>query len=383
MLDKNRLTGIELTDRQRIAWLRLIRSENIGPVAFRDLINRFGSAQSALDALPDLQRRGGAKHNLQIATTSDAEREIDRVKKFGAELIGVGEPHYPPELRHIDAPPPLITVKGSLEALTRPCVGVVGSRNASINGAKFAAMLSKDLASYGYTITSGLARGIDAAAHRGSMMHGTIAVLAGGIDKPYPPENEPLLNTLCDMSGIAISEMPFGWVPKAVDFPRRNRLIAGTSLGLIVVEAAIRSGSLITARLAANFGRLVFAVPGFPLDPRAHGTNALIREGATLITGSQDVLEALEPLRQMPLSLEHPDTHTLENDEHIAQSIEASESERQIIVNALSPVPSGIDDIIRVTDIDPSSIQMTLLELELAGRLQRHSGGRVSLTVIA
>jgi DNA processing protein len=378
MLDKRRLTGIELSDRQKIAWLRLIRSENIGPISFRDLVNRFGSAQNALDALPDIARRGGAKQPLTIFTEDDAGREIEHIERFGAKLIGIGEPHYPPELRHIDAPPPLITIKGQIESLIRPMVGIVGSRNASINGAKFAAMLARDLSADHFTIASGLARGIDTAAHRGALQHGTVAMLAGGIDQPYPSENIPLLDEFYRTTGASITEMPFGWVAKAIDFPRRNRLIAGCALGLIVVEAAMRSGSLITARLAANFGRLVFAVPGSPLDPRSHGTNALIREGATLITSAEDVLEALQPLRQKPLALEQSQPE--EDGEEII--VETNADQRQKIILSLSPVPSAVDDIIRITEIEASVVQMALLELELAGKLSRHMGGRVSLRVL-
>lgn len=377
-MDQNRQSGIELSDRQRIAWLRLIRSDNIGPVTFRSLINRFGSAQSALDALPDLQQRGGANQQPRIYSTSDAERELDVIRLFGAAMIGIGEPHYPPELRHIDAPPPLITVKGDLASLTRPAVGIVGSRNASINGSKFAAQIASELSQEGYAIASGLARGIDTAAHRGSLLNATIAMLAGGINQPYPPENEALLDALHKHRGVSVSEMPFGWPPKAIDFPRRNRLIAGVSLGLVVVEAAMRSGSLITARLAGEFGRLVFAVPGSPLDPRSQGTNGLIREGATLITSSRDILEAIEPLRQKPLALEQ----NTETDDFSKEPVETTESQRQIILNTLSPTPCLIDDIIRIVDIDPSIVHMTLLELELAGNLYRHKGGRVSLRIL-
>lgn len=381
-MDTSRQKGIELSDRQRIAWLRLIRSENIGPVSFRDLVNRFGSAQGALEALPDLALRGGAQQPLRIASLDDAERELDQIARFDARLIGIGEPHYPPELRHIDAPPPLITVKGDIETLTRPAIGIVGSRNASINGMKFAAMLASELSALGYAVASGLARGIDAAAHKGARFNGTIAMLAGGIDQPYPPENQTLLQELYHHAGIGLSEMPFGWQPKAVDFPRRNRLIAGASLGLVVVEAATRSGSLITARLAGNFGRLVFAVPGSPLDPRSHGTNALIREGATLITSAQDVLEAIEPLRQKPLAFEQT---SLSNEIDLTlaeETIETNLDQRQKIILSLSPTPSIIDDIIRITELESSVVQMALLELELAGRLNRHSGGRVSLRIL-
>lgn len=247
--------GIALSDRQRIAWLRLIRSDNVGPATFRGLINHFGSAEAALAALPELSARGGATRAIRIATEAEAHRELETARRFGARFIGIGEPDYPQALRQIDGAPPLIAVKGDVSVLHRPATGIVGSRNASISGAKFAAMIARDCGRAGYAVVSGLARGIDTAAHRASLDTGTIAALAGGLDQPYPPENVSLLDEICSGNGLAISEMPFGWEPRARDFPRRNRLIAGIALGLVVVEAATRSGSLITARLAGEFGR--------------------------------------------------------------------------------------------------------------------------------
>ncbi len=369
-------TGIALTDRQRLAWLRLIRSDNVGPATFRDLINHFGSAEAAIDALPELSRRGGATRSVRITSRSDAERELEAASRHGAVFIGVGEPDYPPALRQIDGAPPLIAAKGNLSALTKPSVGIVGSRNASISGAKFAAMIAHDAGRAGYMITSGLARGIDTAAHRASLDTGTIAVLAGGLDQPYPPENLGLLDDITNGSGLSVSEMPFGWEPRARDFPRRNRLIAGISLGVVVVEAAERSGSLITARMAADFGRLVFAVPGSPLDPRCQGTNGLLKEGATITTGSEDVLVALAPLSQLdlfsPPIIEEPSKYN--ND-----MMPPDDDARGVIVNALGPTPVEVDDIIRHTELPAATVYLILLELDLAGRLHRHSGGMVSL----
>jgi DNA processing protein len=373
-------TGIALTERQRIAWLRLIRSDNVGPATFLDLINHFGSAEAALAMLPELSSRGGASRMIRIATVDDAERELDAARRFGARFIGIGEPDYPPALRQIDGAPPLLAVKGNLAATTQPSVGVVGSRNASISGAKFAAMIARDVGRAGYTVTSGLARGIDTAAHRASVDTGTIAVLAGGLDQPYPPENIPLLEEITQGNGLAVSEMPFRWKPRARDFPRRNRLIAGISLGVVVVEAAQKSGSLITARMAGDFGRLVFAVPGSPLDSRCHGTNALLKDGAIVTTGSDDVLEALAPLSlmELPLSqvIEEP-----EKGEGDRAFLPPDESERTAIVSALGPTPVEIDDIIRHTGLAASAVYLVLLELDLAGRLHRHSGGLVSLSM--
>lgn len=370
-------TGIALTDRQRIAWLRLIRSDNVGPATFRDLINHFGSAERALEMLPELSRRGGSSRPIRVASVAEAERELEIAQRYGARFLGIGEPGYPPALRQIDAAPPLIAVKGDLAVSARPAVGIVGSRNASISGAKFAAMIARDVGRAGYTIISGLARGIDAAAHEASRETGTIAALAGGLDQPYPPENLKLFEAISE-TGLAISEMPFGWEARARDFPRRNRLIAGTALGTVVVEAASRSGSLITARLAADFGRLVFAVPGSPLDPRCHGTNGLLKEGAIVTTSPSDVLESLAPLSRLDMfqspKVEEP---VFDGDERHPEL--PDEVERRRIVDALGPTPVEIDDIIRHTGLPAATVYLVLLELDIAGRLHRHSGGLVSI----
>lgn len=380
MAGSARRNGIALTDRQRLAWLRLIRSDNIGPATFRELINHFGSADAALDALPDLSRRGGAARTLKITSAAEAEREIEFAHKHGAVFIGIGEPDYPPALRQIDAAPPLIAAKGDLSVATLPAVGVVGARNASISGAKFAAMMARDIGRAGYGVVSGLARGIDTAAHRATVESGTIAALAGGLDQPYPPENLGLLDEITHGRGLAISEMPFGWEPRARDFPRRNRLIAGMALGVVVIEAAARSGSLITARLAGEFGRLVFAVPGSPLDPRCEGTNRLLKDGATVTTGPQDVLEALAPISQLdmfsPPDVEEP------NSDGRDMAPPPSDDDRSRIVEALGPTPVEVDDVIRHTRLSPSAVYLVLLELDIAGRLERHPGGFVSLTTL-
>lgn len=372
-----RRTGIALTDRQRIAWLRLIRSDNVGPATFRDLINHCGSAENALAMLPELSARGGATRAIRIAGVQEAERELEAAHRFGARFVGIGEPDYPPALRQIEGAPPLLAMKGDLSAATRPSVGVVGSRNASISGAKFAAMIARDCGRAGYTVTSGLARGVDTAAHRASLETGTIAVLAGGLDQPYPPENVPLLDEITEGAGLAVSEMPFGWEPRARDFPRRNRLISGISLGVVVVEAAERSGSLITARMATDFGRLVFAVPGSPLDPRCHGTNGLLKQGAIVTTGSVDVIEALAPLSQLDLF----SGSVVEEPKKFSDILPPNDDDRAIIVSALGPTPVEVDDIIRHTELPASSVYLILLELDLAGRLHRHVGGLVSLAM--
>ncbi|KQV31769.1 DNA processing protein DprA [Rhizobium sp. Root1203] len=373
--------GIALTERQRIAWLRLIRSDNVGPATFRDLINHFGSAETALAALPELSARGGATRSIRIATEGEAERELEAANKFGARFVGIGEPEYPPSLRQIDGAPPLLAVKGNLSAAIESAIGVVGSRNASISGAKFAAMVARDCGRAGYTIVSGLARGIDTAAHRASLDTGTIAAMAGGLDQPYPPENAGLLEEIWNGNGLAVSEMPFGWEPRARDFPRRNRLIAGIALGVVIVEAATRSGSLITARLAGEFGRLVFAVPGSPLDPRCHGTNGLLKDGAMIVTTPSDIVEAVGPLSK-PGVFAAP---VVEEPDHGAGTslLPPDETDRARIVDALGPTPVEIDDIIRHTGLTPAAVYLVLLELDIAGRLHRQTGGLVSLAMDA
>jgi DNA processing protein len=359
-----------LTDEQRIDWLRLIRSDRVGPHTFRSLINHFGSARSALERLPELARRGGAQRPGRICSEDDARSEIAAGKRIGVSLVAPGEAGYPPRLAMLDDAPPLLGIRGAVGVLMRPVIAIVGSRNASGAGLKFAGTLARDLADAGFVIASGLARGIDQAAHRASIGGGTIAVLAGGHDRIYPPEHEDLLAALLE-TGAAISEMPLGHVPRARDFPRRNRLISGVALGVVVVEAALRSGSLITARIAAEQGREVFAVPGSPLDPRAAGTNGLIKQGATLTTEASDVINAVEPIMERPIELHEPDDEPLTS--------EPGASDRARIIDLLGPTPVLLDDLIRMAGTSPAITRTVLLELELAGRLERHGGGLVSL----
>ncbi|WP_267549556.1 DNA-processing protein DprA [Rhizobium rhizogenes] len=375
-----RRTGVALTEKQRIAWLRLIRSDNVGPSTFRDLINHYGSAEAALAMLPELSQRGGSTRAIRIADERDALRELEAVHRFGARFVGIGEPDYPPALREIDGAPPLLTVKGNVPTVTRPAIGIVGSRNASISGAKFTAMIARTCGEAGYAVVSGLARGIDTAAHRASLETGTIAAMAGGLDQPYPPENIGLLNDIWNGNGLAVSEMPFGWEPRARDFPRRNRLISGISLGVAIVEAATRSGSLITARLAGEFGRLVFAVPGSPLDPRCEGTNGLLKDGAMIVTTPNDIVDALRPLAEPDLFRPRPVEAPIERSKPL--TVPPDDAERDHIVDALGPTPVEIDDIVRHTGLPISSIHSILLELDMAGRLHRHPGGLVSLSML-
>ncbi|MEC9342578.1 MAG: DNA-processing protein DprA, partial [Pseudomonadota bacterium] len=350
-----------LSDGQRLSWLRLIRSDKVGPATFRDLLDHFGSAASALDALPDLARRGGVAARIRIASEEQAMREIDLAAAIGARFVASVEPDYPPHLRSLENPPPVICMRGDGECLLAPSVAVVGSRNASITGRKLAGRFAAELGAHGYPTVSGLARGIDAVAHRAALDTGTVAVFAGGLDLPFPEENAGLAEQIVEQGGALVSEMPMGWQPRAKDFPRRNRLIAGMALGVLVVEAARRSGSLITARLANENGRQVFAIPGSPLDPRAEGTNYLIKQGATLVTQTQDILDALEPaVGNVPHA---PVPRWEETREPYCASEPAGPDRsgsdvRAAIIAGLGPSPVDIDDIVRISGATVAQVQL-------------------------
>jgi DNA processing protein len=364
-----------LTDAERRDWLRLIRSENVGPITFRLLIQRFGSAGAALEALPDLAKRGGRAKPIRVCPAAEADRELAAHRRMHAELIALCEPDYPRALAAADDAPPMIAVNGNRHLLSRPAVGLVGARNASANGRTLAKRMAAELAAEGWLVTSGFARGIDTAAHEGALAHGTLAVLAGGLDVVYPPENEALYRRLWE-EGVLLSEMPPGSEPQGRHFPRRNRIIAGLCLGTVVVEAAQRSGSLHTAKLAAEYGREVMAVPGSPLDPRAQGCNGLLRQGATLVESAAHVLEALkasaipaaEPFQPSfelaPMAMPNP--------EEQAQAFDK-------VLELLSPAPVSVDELIRQCQLSAALVGTVLLELELAGRLERHPGNRVAL----
>jgi DNA processing protein len=365
---------VKLSEEQRLDWLRLIRSDNVGPRTFRDLVNHYGGARAALDALPALARRGGASAPARICSAEEAAAELKAARARGVVFVALGEPDYPPRLQMIDDAPPLLAVRGQLAILARPLVAIVGSRNASAAGVKFAERLARGLAEAGFGIVSGLARGIDAAAHRASLQQGTVGVLAGGHNRIYPAEHAGLLEEML-AEGCAVSEMPLAWEPRARDFPRRNRLISGLSLGVVIVEAARRSGSLITARLAGEQGREVFAVPGSPLDPRAEGTNGLLKQGAILVTEAADVISVLEPI--LGRGLEPPPAR--EPTPEAPGPSEPGEDERSRIVGLLGPTPTSIDDLVRLSQTSPTIVRTVLLELEIAGRLERHGGSLVSL----
>ena len=406
--------GAHLTDAQRLDWLRLIRSENIGPRTFRALINQFGGAGAALEALPDLIRRKGGGRQIRIADAADCERELKAIVRAGAQLLALGEPEYPATLREIDSPPPLIIARGDVSVFSRPIAAIVGSRNASAAGLAFAERMAHDLAEAGYVIVSGLARGIDARCHRATLATGTIAVLAGGLDKIYPSEHAPLAEQITGQ-GAVMTEMPMGWEPRGRDFPRRNRIVSGIALATIVVEAARKSGSLITARFANEQGREVFAVPGSPLDPRAEGANDLLRQGATICTRASDVIDALAPLIEkglvrQPRLFEEEESLTPAA-EHLGDELDLFGTQPAPLTTAgreldeplparayadggtrpdaadiarrveqlLGPSPVSVDEIVRTSGAPPGEVQVALLDLELAGRIERHGGNLVSL----
>lgn len=356
--------------------LRLIRTDNVGPLTFHRLLARFGSAEAALAALPELSRRGGRYQPIRPASREDAEREIEEYGAAGARVLVWAEADYPPLLAEIVDAPPVIAVIGDVQLLTRRMVAVVGTRNASLNGRRLAERITAGLGAAGLVVVSGLARGIDAAAHLAALGSGTVAVLAGGADVVYPEENRGLYQRIA-AEGALISEMPPGLQPQARHFPRRNRLIAGLAEGVVVIEAALRSGSLITARLALDQGREVFAVPGSPLDPRSHGSNDLIRQGAILTESADDVIAALAGIHRSP------GTPANTAPEEAAQPVASGASElteaRALIAEALSPAPATVDEIIRSCQLSPAVVTTVLLEWELAGRLERHPGNRVAL----
>jgi len=370
MIRSSRAPGAE----ERIAWLRLARTDTIGPATFASLLARYGTALEAVDQAPRLARRGGRE--LKLASAEDARRECEAVDALGGRILLSCDTDYPDGLKALEAPPPVLTIFGKPEILHRDMIGIVGARNASALGMRFAERMATDIGKTGFVIASGLARGIDAAAHRAALDTGTVAVVAGGADIVYPAENAALHRALCE-HGAVVSEMPLGVAPLARHFPRRNRIISGLSRGIVVVEAAERSGSLITASYALEQGREVFAVPGSPLDPRARGSNRLIREGATLTECAEDVLAVLAPMlsnqfAQTPSLREAGDSGT-----HWPADV-SGEGLRARVSEGLSPAPVEVDALIRQSGGPAPEVLTILLELELAGRLARHPGGRVS-----
>ncbi len=425
--------GARLSDEQLIDWLRLIRSENVGPRTFRQLINRYGGAAAALEALPELAARSLKGRAIRVFERGEAERELTRARALGVRFVALGEPDYPARLREIADAPPLIAVRGDATKLAADSVAIVGSRNASAAGLAMTERLARDLSRAGYVIVSGLARGIDTVAHSASLETGTIAVLAGGHARPYPAENAGLLEKIASGGGAIVSEMPLEWEPRGRDFPRRNRIVSGLCLGVIVVEAARRSGSLITARFAAEQNREIFAVPGSPLDPRAEGANDLLRQGAHLCASAEDVIHGLTDIGAIPRGrqgdlfsedegvpsdaplFDELDLFSLQesgrpyiqkNEQRRAQPAAAADNPQRIadaplfraepptdlqadvaeaadprarVISLLGPSPVTVDELIRIAGLPAREVQGVLIELDLAGRLERHGPNAVSL----
>ncbi|MDG1996822.1 MAG: DNA-processing protein DprA [Emcibacteraceae bacterium] len=364
-----------LSNKEKIARLRLIRTENVGPVTFRQLINRYETAEQSIDILPELAKRGGRKKPLVACPMAKINKELDALEKSGGELIILGDTLYPIPLAATEDAPSVIMALGHTHLLNQTTFAVVGARNASAVGLKIANNFARKLGEEGYIIASGMARGIDAAAHQGAMETGTIAVLAGGADVIYPRENTETYHAIKE-TGLILSEMPFGTQPQARHFPRRNRIISGLSLGVLVVEATHKSGTLITARLASEQGREVFAIPGSPLDPRSKGPNSLIRQGAQLTESVDDIIEVLTLMSERQISEPQIDLFTAPAYTHENES--DLEKATAKIKEKMSHTATSIDELIRLTNLTPSMVQTVLLDLELAGEITRHAGNRVS-----
>lgn len=385
--------GFNLTREEGLARIRLIRSPNIGPVTFGQLLRRFGDARRALDALPDLAARGDGRGKgrmpYRAIDPGVVEAEIKAVRAAGARYIFHDSPDYPPLLRQVDSAPPVLIARGRADLSRAAPVAMVGARNASAGAMRLAREIAGALAEAGFPVVSGLARGIDAAAHQGALAGrgenfasaGTIAVIAGGIDVAYPPEHAALQSRIAE-EGLLLTEAPPGIEPTQRHFPARNRIIAGIAAGTVVVEAAFKSGSLITARLAGEYGREVMAVPGSPLDPRSHGCNEMIREGAILIQRAEDIIELVSRFDGVPMSHFREEGHALsdgpDDDIHAQEADEGSADANDRIAALLGLAPVGVDEIVRQSGLSAGGVQMALIELELAGVIQRHAGGRVS-----
>jgi DNA processing protein len=362
-----------LTGGERSDWLRLSRTRGIGPITFFHLLERYGSAAAALDDLPALARKAGGRHEIKAPSQSDIGHEIEAASAIGAIHLAACEPDYSACLAAIDAPPPIIAVRGDKRLLNKPSVALVGARDASAVGRRMARDLARELGAAGYVIVSGMARGVDGEAHTASLDTGTIASLAGGIDQIYPPEHDRLYAQLAER-GCLVSESPVGYIAGARDFPRRNRVISGLALATVIVEAAERSGSLITARFALEQGREVMAVPGSPLDPRAKGANRLIKQGAALIESADDVLHAMESIA--PPSFDEPFA-----DRYAAPGADVPPALLRAVREALSPTPTRVEEIVRVVDAPYRLVLAALAELELAGEAVTHVGGAASRAI--
>ncbi len=369
---------VELSFKEKCDWLRLTRTTTVGPVAFRDLLTRFGSAGAALDALPTLMTRSGRRSKMVIPSRESIEQELLAFDEMGVRLLAACEPDYPSYLRAVDPAPPTISVLGNVDLLHKPCVAIIGSRNASAIGLRFARQIANELGDQGFTIVSGLARGIDASAHHGALDHGTVGVLGGGVDHIYPRQNTELYQEMANR-GALVSESPLGYRATARDFPRRNRIISGLCQGVVVIEAAERSGTLITARYALEQNREVMAAPGSPLDPRTKGCNRLIRQGAALIENTEDIINVVSNL-QLPNFQEEEASYTSQNMdwENTQSDIDAA---RETLFSLLSPTPSPRDEIIRQSKLPYPIAAACLLEMELGGEVCVEMDGRISLSL--
>lgn len=359
-----------LGQEEAFARIRLLRSPNIGPVSYAHLLARFGNAVAALEALPDLAARGG--RDYRPAPADRIEREVEAVRKAGARYLFHDQPTYPRLLAELESAPPILTVRGDASLADKPSVAIVGARNASAAAVKLARDFASALAEAGFVIVSGLARGIDGAAHEGSLP-ATIGVIASGIDVAYPPQHAALQERIAS-EGLLVAEQPPGTEPRGSHFPSRNRIIAGLASGTLVVEAAVKSGSLITARLAAEAGREVMAIPGSPLEPRSHGCNHLIREGAVLVQEPADVVELLSAFDGTPRSTFREVSGSFD---YAPEDL--AEAEPADVASLLTTAPVAVDELIRQSGATAAAVQLALLELEIAGRLERHAGGRVTL----
>ena len=369
------MSARSLRDDERRSWLRLARTDNVGPTTFAALIRRFPDVREALAAASRLARRGGGE-NLRSPSDAEAADELAKLAAIGGRIIACIEPDFPTGLAALDPPPPLIALVGHAELMRREMIAIVGARNASALGIKFASQMAADLGAAGLVVVSGLARGIDHAAHKGALATGTVAVVAGGIDVIYPPENKALYEEIM-ARGALVSEMPLGMAPLPRHFPRRNRLISGLARGVVVVEAAERSGSLITANYALEQGREIFAVPGSPLDPRAKGSNRLIRDGAMLTESADDVLSTLRPMLGRSFGEPEPRATSVAplDDKDLERE---ADRVRAAVEEKLGPAPVEADELIRQCEAPAAAVLTVLLELELAGRVQRHPANRIA-----
>ena len=367
--------GSALSQAEAFARIRLLRSPRIGPVTFAQLLARYGSGEAAVEALPNLAKVGGGHHTL--AKEDRVRREVDAVKRHGARYLFHDQPDYPEALAACVGAPPVVTYRGNLSLASKPVVAMVGARNASAAAVKIAREFAQALAGEGFVVVSGLARGIDGAAHEGAFASsngGTIGVIASGIEIAYPPQHAELQERIAS-EGLLIAEQPPGTEPRGSHFPSRNRIIAGLALGTLVVEAAVKSGSLITARLAGEYGREVMAIPGSPLDARSHGCNHLIREGAVLVQEPADVVELLSSFEGQPRS-----TFREPASAYVAMPDDLADAQPADVANLLTSAPIAVDELIRQSGAPSAAVQLALLELEIAGRLERHAGGKVSLS---